>query len=802
MDNGTEHYLKRELYDLVRRDGAIFEFLQSGSLDGLWFWDIEHPEEEWLSPRFKEVFGYADHEVPNTSAWWQQNIFPEDLPLVHENFRRHCADPGHPYDQIVRYRHKNGSTVWIRCRGTAIRDGSGKPIRMLGAHTDVTAIVQAEQARERQAALQGQKQILELVALGEPLANTLDALVRFLEAQSPDMICSILLLDADGQHLRHGAAPSLPADYRRAIDGAAIGPCAGSCGTAAFRGEPVLVADIEHDPLWADYRQLALPHGLKACWSTPILDGRKRVLGTFAVYYRELGLPKPYHRELIDFATHTAAICISRQRVESALAQSEARYALAVRGTNDGLWDWDIATGKEYRSSRWKELRGYADEELPDVADSDFSRILHPDDRAPAQSAVQAHLERRAPYDCDLRLQTKSGDYRWFRCRGQAEWNPAGQPVRMAGSITDITERKRAQAALRDFAEFNRQIVASADDGIVVLDRDLRYTVWNHFMEELMGRRAEEVLGRHPEEIFPWVRKGGQLAAIQRALAGETVAVPNTMRIKTAGKRIRWVRARVSALRTAQGEIVGVIVTIIDLTESKLAEEGLRRSHEQMRALAARLQSVREEQSAQIAREIHDVLGQQLTALKLDLAWLKRRLAAGPDSDGCAALLDKLGAATGLVDTTILTVQKIATELRPGLLDKLGLAAALEHEARDFARRAGLKCAVELEAGLVASEKKQAIEVFRVAQEMMTNIARHAKAKRFAIRLSRAGDQAVLAVSDDGRGIKPRELDGAKSLGVLGMRERAELLGGTLELRGAPGAGTTAVLTFPIQPAP
>jgi len=138
-----DHYLKKELYQKLRDSDEIFEFLESGSLDGVWYWDIENQEQEWLSPRFKSLFGYENDEVPNTSAWWQENIYPQDLPAVLEKFQRHIEGKG-PYDQIVRYRHKDGSTIWVRCRGMAIRDESGKAVRMLGAHTDVTELKLSE----------------------------------------------------------------------------------------------------------------------------------------------------------------------------------------------------------------------------------------------------------------------------------------------------------------------------------------------------------------------------------------------------------------------------------------------------------------------------------------------------------------------------------------------------------------------------------------------------------------------------------------------------------------------------------
>jgi PAS domain S-box-containing protein len=142
----VEHYLKEELYRLIRQDPRIFEFIDQGSLDGIWYWDIEHPENEWYSPGFCALFGYREGEFPPTSAWWQQNIHPDDLALTLANFKKHEADPRVPYDQVVRYRHRDGSTVWVRCRGLLIRDEAGKPIRMLGAHTDLTDLKRTEAA--------------------------------------------------------------------------------------------------------------------------------------------------------------------------------------------------------------------------------------------------------------------------------------------------------------------------------------------------------------------------------------------------------------------------------------------------------------------------------------------------------------------------------------------------------------------------------------------------------------------------------------------------------------------------------
>jgi len=163
----------------------------------------------------------------------------------------------------------------------------------------------------------GQSKILQKLAANAPLSEILERLVLLIEAQAPGMLCSVLLLSEDGDHVRHGAAPSLPAEYVQAIDGSAIGPKVGSCGTAMYRGEPVVVTDILTDPLWEDYRELAISNGLRACWSTPILSGRGKVLGSFAMYYREPRTPTGEEAGLTEVATRIAGLAIEHHAAKA-----------------------------------------------------------------------------------------------------------------------------------------------------------------------------------------------------------------------------------------------------------------------------------------------------------------------------------------------------------------------------------------------------------------------------------------------------------------------------------------------------
>ncbi|MEG4070657.1 PAS domain S-box protein [Microcoleus sp. Pol11C2] len=316
--------------------------------------------------------------------------------------------------------------------------------------------------------LTGQKQILEMIAKGANLGATLNSLVEIIEQQSRDVMGSILLLAPDGQHLLHGAAPSLPDSYNAAIHGIAIGPDVGSCGTAAFSRQQVIVTDIARDPLWKNFRDLALSFGLRACLSTPIFSSQGQVLGTFGMYYSQPRKSHFFELQLIEAIINLAGIAIERKQAEESLKQlnqeledrvkqrtaqlmqTEERWQLALKGNNDGIWDWNLQTGELFVSERFKEITGYEDSDISDY-NNKWNKSLHPDDLAISQQLLQEHLERKTPhYITEYRLWCYNIAYKWILSRGQALWDASGKAVRMVGSITDITERKKAEEALQE----------------------------------------------------------------------------------------------------------------------------------------------------------------------------------------------------------------------------------------------------------------------------------------------------------------------------------------------------------------
>jgi signal transduction histidine kinase len=228
-----------------------------------------------------------------------------------------------------------------------------------------------------------------------------------------------------------------------------------------------------------------------------------------------------------------------------------------------------------------------------------------------------------------------------------------------------------------------------------------------------------------------------------------------------------------------------------ELAERTLTEQRLRASEENLRALAAHLQSVREEERIHIAREIHDELGQALTGLKFDINALARACEAGEEE-----LVERTGALGKAIDRIIQSVRRIASGLRPEVLDEIGLGAAIEWQAREFSRRTGIRCVVQIEPGWTDPDQERSTAVFRIFQELLTNVARHANATRVDVHVS-DGEILHLRVGDNGRGIDARQFENPRSLGFLGLRERTQALGGTIEVQGEAGKGTTVSVAVP-----
>jgi PAS domain S-box-containing protein len=291
-----------------------FHLAVDGADQGVWDMDLVSGE-NYHSPRMSAMLGYTATELPATRQAWDAILHPDDAADVWTKVRAQIAGAGHAYESVFRARSKSGSWRWILSRGRASFDASGRAVRLTGTHTDITVRLQAEKLE------QFRSQVLELLTGEHSLTDILLAMVQGVERLHPEMLCSILLVDAEGQHLRPGAAPSLPDFFNEGIYPVAIGPRVGSCGAAAYSGERVIIDNIQAHPNWRSVWELAARAGLAACWSQPIIGAAGQVLGTFAIYHRQVHAPDAADIALIEGLARLASIAIERVRVASELAR-------------------------------------------------------------------------------------------------------------------------------------------------------------------------------------------------------------------------------------------------------------------------------------------------------------------------------------------------------------------------------------------------------------------------------------------------------------------------------------------------
>jgi PAS domain S-box-containing protein len=376
----------------------------------------------------------------------------------------------------------------------------------------------------------------------------------------------------------------------------------------------------------------------------------------------------------------------------------------------------------------------------------------------------------------------------------------------------EISERRQAEEALKAAVVWanaekakSEAIISAIGDSLVIIDPEFRIIYQNRVDMEIIGNHIGEVCyeafegrtavceGCPAEPAF----KDGQIHRKERA-ASTKAGMMN-------------LDITVSPLRDASGKIIAVIEMVRDITDRMMAEEALRASHEelellveertaeltklnkQLRDLSTYLQDAREKERAMIAREIHDELGQSLTALKMDLSLLMKRLPRGPRN-----VIEKAESMAGLIETTIQSVKRISTDLRPGLLDHLGLTAAIDWQAGEFTKRTGIKCDVVFEPEEITVDRDRTTTIFRVFQETLTNVARHAKASKVSVLLKRQDGYLLLHVSDNGEGITKERISDIKSLGLIGMRERVHYWEGALEISGVRNQGTTVSARIPL----
>jgi PAS domain S-box-containing protein len=744
----TEHKrLDRELREADKRYRDIFD----GAIEGMF---QTSPEFRILaaSRAFAEMLGYdSPEEMQFTIANVIEEVWAD--PGEYARFKQQIAENRAVRYYEARFKRKDGATIWgsLSCRRVCAADG--RPLYTDGFLENITERKRAE----------------------------------------------MQLRDSEER-------------YRATFDQAAVGMVHSAFGGRIIRCNKRYAEILGYAPeevLNLTYQQITWPEDIAECeatverlWNCEVESAsweKRYVRKDGVVVWVKLtsSLQRDGEGRILHLLTLVEDIDDRKQAearllaAQKALLASETRYRTVFETSPDAIsiTRWPDGQCDDINPS-FLDSMGYRREELVGRTTQELGIWANPEDR----EAFFATLRRESSIrDFEAQFRRKDGKLLWGRTSASnVELN--GIPCIL--SVTqDISEAKAAAAEVLRVSEERLWLVQQLG-GIGTFETELpsgRLRI-SRQMAEILGLASDELeigIEGVPRVFHPEDRS---LFEAQHALLAVGNPIHFEFRIVRPGGEVRWLEVSAKALLDNAGKPIRGIGAAFDITGRKQIENRLRLSEEQLRALAARLQTANERERLRIAQELHDQLGSTLTGMKMDLDWMLRKRGEGGE-EWVSAVQNTINS----IDSTIAQVRRIATGLRPELLDAVGLPAAIEWHTEQFQRRTGILCAVHVHEALVSLSNDREIAVFRIFQEAMTNIARHSRAKSVLVTLEQNKTEAILAISDNGAGFALDSIEQKTSLGVLGMRERARFLGAQCCIESAPGAGTTITVRIPLE---
>ncbi len=474
-----------------------------------------------------------------------------------------------------------------------------------------------------------------------------------------------------------------------------------------------------------------------------------------------------------------------------ALHDSEKRWHFAIEGAGDGLWDWNPQSNEIFYSTQLKRNLGYEEAEFANDLEV-WKEHVHPDDRERVAKTGDAFLRSEIPfYEIEYRIACKDGSYKWILDRGKImSWDNNRNPIRCIGTHSDISQRKILEQAMKESQEYTNSILSAIPDLIFVIDNNRNIVDFKSGDEKSLIVPFEKFINNNldnvlPKEILPLVKNSVDTVFENKKL--------NLIEYKLKiNKELNFFECNMIPLGQTK-----VIAMIRNITQRKQIEDTLVKSEEQLKFYAAHLQNIREEERILLSREIHDELGQILVAIKIDLGLLSLKSNQYFDKNTSVDFTAQLEHLAGLVDKTIKTARRIMTNLRPEILDVLGITDALKQHLTKFAERNEINCTFDDKTTDLRLDAQQSLTLFRILQESLTNIVKHANATEVNVKLAESNDKLQLSISDNGIGFKTQGATKQESYGLIGMKERAFLINGNLTVTSKKNAGTTIKIEIP-----
>ena len=762
------NYLKKELYDLIKSDARIFDFIQDTSLDGMWYWDLENPEEEWMNAKFWDVLGYDPSEMPHKTSAWRDIIHPEDLKIATERITQHFENPDYPYDQTVRYTHKNGSTVWIRCRGLAIRDKHGKPLRMLGAHQNITGFKNSELKFQKSTALLRNAQQVSKIGSWE------------LDLKTNEVVWTEELYEM------YGFDPTKPpppyTEHMKLFTPESWEQLTSSLALTKDQGVPY---ELELSTIKIDGSQ-----GWMWVRGEAIRSESKEIIGLRGV----------------------AQDITERKNIELEKEALTKRLNYAMDASGDGIWDWTPMDGVTVFSKAWVEMLGYKVGELASLA-SEWSDRLHPDDIewvfAEINKVTQTP-ENGDTFSHEYRFRNKEGQYLWILNRAKVvERNESGEATRVVGTHKNITERKKVDEEKKESELRFAVAIDGTEAGIWDWDMVNNKVVFSKQWKAMLGYEDSEIENSfggwqrlwHPDDVTS-IEK-----SVTDHLNGITQKYEIVHRCLHKDGSWRWIMTRGKLLRDEEGKPYRWIGTNVDITRQKNAEEEQKIAKEQAETASKAKSEFLANMSHEIRTPLNGVIGFTDLLTKTPLSPVQQQYVNSANVSGHTLL--------GIIND-ILDFSKIEAgmlELEEVKTDMIALLENCIDIVKFSAAEKALELLMDIDPNMPRYAHIDPIRTQQILANLLSNAVKFTQKGEVIVKvdfLPLQGNQGTfkIAVKDTGIGINKEQKAklfksfsqadssttrkfGGTGLGLVISQMIAEKMGSRINIDSEPDVGTT-----------
>ena len=488
-----------------------------------------------------------------------------------------------------------------------------------------------------------------------------------------------------------------------------------------------------------------------------------------SVFYREITSRKNAEQSMIT--------------TNKKLEELNHRFELILKGTNDAIWDWDMQTNEIWGNDKYFELLKNKPSEKTNF--DYFIERMHPDDAKSGVALLNKFIsEKKTIMTSEYRFLNHNDNWVVFLNRQTILYDLDGQAIRILGTLQDITEQKKIQEQIIHEKEMSDVLINSLPGVFYMFNKEGKYIRWNKNLLDITGLTDEQMLSTaNPVNFVPEEQRPLFAAKIANVFKSGIDYVEGDLLAKD-NQKIPFYFTGIFIKYNGEDCMMGVGIDISEKVKTQ----------KELRDLATHLQNVREEERTRIAREIHDELGQQLTGLKMQISWLSKKISTENHE-----ISNKMKDALFLIDDTVKTVRRIATQLRPSMLDDLGLVSAIEWQSDEFQKRFHIKSEIENNIGNLSLNSEKSTAIFRIFQESLTNVLRHSKATQIKTTLSLENTELVMKISDNGIGFDENEIYKKKSLGILGMKERTIMLGGSYQISSKENEGVIVLVKLPLD---